>query len=180
MGPLVEALATPSSRISGSPSRFSATAWARRSPSNCARWLRRRRDPLPCILIASGARAPQYRRHYTPPPAPTEAEFLDELRRLEGIPREVLDDPAVLRAILPALRADAALYRNYLYSEDPPLEIPIRAYGGAEDPNVRREHLDAWQEQTTASFLVRTFAGGHFYFQACAADLRAALDRDLA
>ena len=60
------------------------------------------------------------------------------------MPAQVLDDPALLRLILPALRADAALYRNYVYAEEPPLDCPIRAYGGTEDPNVRREHLDAW------------------------------------
>ena len=68
-----------------------------------------------------------------------------------------------MRAILPALEADAALYRNYIYAEDPPLPLPVRAYGGADDPNVRREHLEGWAEQTTASFAVRVFPGGHFY-----------------
>jgi hypothetical protein len=51
---------------------------------------------------------------------------------------------------LPALREDAAIYRNYIYTEEPPLDCPIRAYGGAEDPNVRREHLEGWAVETTA------------------------------
>jgi len=68
-----------------------------------------------------------------------------------------------MRAILPALEADVVLYRNYIYSEDAPLAIPIRAYGGLADPNVTRTHLDAWAEQTTVGFAVRTFPGGHFY-----------------
>ena len=62
---------------------------------------------------------------------------------------EVLLDPPLMRAILPALEADAALYRNYIYAEDLPLPLPVRAYGGADDPNVRREHLEGWAEQTT-------------------------------
>ena len=118
---------------------------------------------MPRILIASAARAPQFRRNHVPPPAPSREAFLEELRRLQGIPPEVLCDPALMRAILPALEADATLYRNYVYAEDAPLPCPIRAYGGADDPNVRREHLEAWAEQTTASFAVRVFPGGHFY-----------------
>ena len=117
-----------------------------------ARELRRRELPLPRMLIASGARAPQFRRGHVPPPAPSDGEFLEELRRLEGIPAELLNDAAAMRAILPALRADAALYRNYVYTGEPPLDVPIRAYGGAGDPRIGPEHLQAWAEQTTASF----------------------------
>jgi medium-chain acyl-[acyl-carrier-protein] hydrolase len=123
-----------------------------------ARLLRRRRQPLPKLLVASGARAPQFRRNYTPPPAPGDEQFLEEL---------------------PALRADAALYRKYAYAEDLPLDCAIRAYGGAGDSNVRREHLEAWAEQTTASFAVRLFPGGHFYMQSSQAEFLAALAADL-
>ena len=35
----------------------------------------------------------------------------------------MLDDPALMRAILPALEADSALYRAYVYREEPPLDI---------------------------------------------------------
>jgi len=129
--------------------------------------------------VASAARAPQFRRNYTPAPPPDERRFIEELRRLEGFPREALDDPAVFGAVLPALEADAALYRNYVYAEDAPLEVPIRAYGGADDPNVRPEHLAAWAEQTRASFAARLFPGGHFYLRSSQAEILAALAADL-
>jgi surfactin synthase thioesterase subunit/glycosyltransferase involved in cell wall biosynthesis len=135
--------------------------------------------PLPACLIVSAARAPQYRLGHVPGPEPTEAEFIGELRGLEGVPPSVLDNPELLRLLLPVLRADAALYRNYVYSEQPPLACPIRAYGGAEDPNVTREHLEGWARQTTSSFAVHVFPGGHFFantsrdafFETLAADL---------
>jgi medium-chain acyl-[acyl-carrier-protein] hydrolase len=141
-----------------------------------ARELRRRGQALPRVLIASGARAPQFRRGHVPPAAPSRDEFLAELRRLGGMP---VDDPAVLRATLPALEADATLYRNYVYAEDAPFEFPIRAYGGIDDPNIRCEHLQGWSEQTTGSFAVRTFPGGHFYLNTCREEFLAALAADL-
>jgi surfactin synthase thioesterase subunit/glycosyltransferase involved in cell wall biosynthesis len=144
-----------------------------------ARELRRRGRPAAEMLIASGARAPQFRRDYAPAPPPTRAAFFEELGRLQGIPAEVLGDPALMRAILPALEADAALYRTYVYAEEPPLSIPIRAYGGAGDPNVSRAHLTAWGEQTTASFAMRVFPGGHFYLNTAREDFRRALEADL-
>jgi len=144
-----------------------------------ARLLRRRNRPAPRMLVASGARAPQFRRGHLPPPEPTEAEFVEALRRLQGTPREVLDNPKLLQLILPALREDAAIYRNYIYGEEPPLDFPIHAYGGAEDPNVSRTHLEAWAQQTTAAFAVHIFPGGHFYLQTHRPEFLAALTRDL-
>jgi surfactin synthase thioesterase subunit/glycosyltransferase involved in cell wall biosynthesis len=144
-----------------------------------ARLLRRRNLPGPRLLVASGARAPQFRRGHVPPPEPGEAEFVDALRRLQGTPREVLDNPNLMQLILPALREDAAIYRNYIYAEEPPLDCPIRAYGGSDDPNVSPAHLEAWALETTAAFAVRLFPGGHFYLQTHRAEFLAALALDL-
>jgi medium-chain acyl-[acyl-carrier-protein] hydrolase len=145
-----------------------------------ARLLRRRGQPLPRVLIASAARAPQFRRGHVAAAEPTDEELLAELRRLEGIPAELLDDAALMNAILPALRADTSLYRNYIYREDEPLACPIHAYGGMDDPHIGPHHLEAWREQTTSTFAVRRFPGGHFYLQSSREEFRAALEEDLA
>ncbi len=131
------------------------------------------------MLIASAARAPQFRRGHVPGPDSATEELLSDLRRLGGIPAEVLESPDLMRALLPALEADTRLYRRYVYSEDDPLPFPIRAYGGAGDPNIRREHLEGWGEQTRAGFAWRVFPGGHFYYQTCPEQFRAALEEDL-
>ena len=82
--------------------------------------------------------------------------------------------------MLPLLRADTRLYGNYVYQAEPPLAIPIVAYGGANDPSVAAEHLEAWSAQTTGSFTRREFEGGHFYLQTDPAAVLEALWRDLA
>jgi len=178
MAPLVTALADAIEPYLVRPFAFFGHSMGAAIAFELARELRRRGKPLPTALIASAARAPQYRRGWTSPPAPSREQFVAELRRLEGIPAEVLDDPAMLRAILPALEADAALYRNYVYQDEPPFEFTIRAYGGSEDANIRREHLDAWAVQTTGSFSVRIFPGGHFYVNSAREALLAALAED--
>jgi medium-chain acyl-[acyl-carrier-protein] hydrolase len=71
--------------------------------------------------------------------------------------------PEALDLALPILRADSRLYRNYVYQPEPPLAIPITAYGGTADPSIAPEQLDGWREQTTASFIRREFEGDHFY-----------------
>jgi surfactin synthase thioesterase subunit len=179
MEPLVAALADAIVPYLAQPFAFFGHSMGAAVAFELARLLRRRSLPLPKLLVASGARAPQFRRNYTPPPAPGDEQFLEELQRLQGIPDELIDDAALMRAVLPALRADAGLYRKYTYAEDAPLDCAIRVYGGAADSNVRREHLEAWAEQTTASFAVRLFPGGHFYTQRSHTELLAALAADL-
>jgi len=175
----VAALAAACEPYLGDPFAFFGHSMGAVVAFELARCLRRRNQPLPRLLIVSGARAPQFRRGHVPPPEPSESEFIAELRRLEGTPEEVLNNSGLLRMILPALRADAAIYRGYVYAEEPPLDCPIRAYGGAQDPNVRRDHLEAWSEQTTASFELRLFPGGHFFLQTGREAFLEALAQDL-
>jgi surfactin synthase thioesterase subunit len=144
-----------------------------------ARELRRREWPMPTVLIASSARAPQFRRGHVPQPAPSREAFLEELRALRSIDAETLGSTEFQRTMLPALEADSALYRNYVYGENAPLPIAIRAYGGEDDANVRREHLEGWCEQTTETFAARLFPGGHFYLTEQREAFLHALEMDL-
>ncbi|HLH19727.1 MAG TPA: thioesterase domain-containing protein [Bryobacteraceae bacterium] len=169
MGPLVEALANAIEPYTAQPFAFFGHSMGAVVAFELARALRRRGLRLPGILIASAARAPQFRRNHVPHPPASDRELLEALE----IPAELAD------AFLPALRADTTLYRSYVYAEEPPLECPIRAYGGTDDPHILDEHLEGWRAQTSASFAVRRFAGGHFYLRENAEAFRAALEEDL-
>ncbi len=132
----------------------------------CFELTRRLRDegrPLPLALLVAGARAPQFRRDPMPGPVPGDDEFLREIRSLEGVPPEVLDNEELLRYLLPALKADSLLGRRYVYQDDDPLPVPIRAYMGADDPRLPADVIAAWRQQTTVSFAIHQFPGGHFF-----------------
>lgn len=144
-----------------------------------ARELRRRGGRLPRALLVSAARAPQYRRHPVQGPEPDDEALLAQIRRLGGIPDSVLESGAVMKMLLPLLKADTRMYRAYRYEDEAPLEIPIRAYGGLADANVEERHLQDWSEQTTAGFRMRWFAGGHFYLQSSADLFLQQLEADL-
>jgi surfactin synthase thioesterase subunit len=105
--------------------------------------------------------------------------LIERLRRLGGIPSDVLDSPVVLRMVLPVVRADARLYREWVWNPGPPIDVPIFAYAGVRDPNLRVEDVMAWREQTTAAFHGREFAAGHFAFQSAPDEFLAALREDL-
>jgi medium-chain acyl-[acyl-carrier-protein] hydrolase len=127
-----------------------------------ARKLRRERLRGPLGLFISARRAPQLEAEPMTYNLP-EAEFMDELRRLNGTPREVLENAEMLQLMLPILRADFEVCQTYEYNYEPPLDCPIRAFGGTQDADVPAEHLEAWREQTTASFLLRMLHGDHFF-----------------
>jgi len=179
MEPLVRALAEAILPFIDRPFAFYGHSMGAAIAFELTRLLRREDQPLPAALFVSGARAPRFRLGHVPPAEPTEEEFLRDLEALEGIPPEVRRNRDLLRVVLPALLADTALYRGYMYREEPPLDCPIYAYGGAADPNVRREHLDAWRHETTGTFWLRMLPGGHFFIDSARPAFLAALSEDL-
>jgi medium-chain acyl-[acyl-carrier-protein] hydrolase len=90
-------------------------------------------------------------------------EFIEELRRFNGTPKEVLETPELLELLIPILRADFALNENYSYTPEPVLECPITAFGGLQDKSTDRDSLDAWRQETIGKFSVAMFPGDHFF-----------------
>lgn len=108
-----------------------------------------------------------------------EDEFISELRRLNGTPREVLEHPELLQLMLPILRADFELCQTYSFTSTARLNCPIFVYGGLQDEEVPRENLEAWRDQTTSALTVRMFPGDHFFLHASQSLLLRSLSSDL-
>ncbi len=175
----VEALVKAIEPHLGRPFSFFGHSMGAAMAFELARKLREKGLALPRMLIVSAARAPVFRIGHQAPPDPPRLEFIEELKRLEGIPASALDDARLLEIALPALEADARLYRRYVYQPGEPLSLPIVAYRGASDPNVGEQHTTRWAEMTTGKFAERVFAGGHFYLDESRDDLIAAIRDDL-
>ena len=129
-----------------------------------ARQLHRENRPGPALLIVSAARAPQIPDPDPPLHKQPADLLLEELKRLDGIPQELLNQPELISLMMPALRADLAISETYQYVDEPPLACPISVYGAEHDGRVRVEHLEQWKEQTSRSFQCRIFPGNHFFF----------------
>ena len=128
-----------------------------------ARYLRRKSKVEPVHLFVSGGRAPQAQAPEVPTYNLPEAEFLKELRRLDGTPAEILEHPELMRLLLPVLRADFELIQTYLYKQGKPLACPITAFGGTLDKEVGLRRLQGWQAQTSAHFSLNMIPGDHFF-----------------
>ena len=127
------------------------------------RQLRRQGAPIPVYLFVSGCGAPQIPRPHPPLHALPDAEFIKELRLLNGLPDAVLKFHELMEFILPTLRADFAVHETYVYSSELPLSVPICAFGGLRDSRVSRARLVAWRAQTSVSFKMEMFEGDHFF-----------------
>ncbi len=83
-----------------------------------------------------------------------------------------------MKLVFPALRADTRLYRRYEPASGGPLPVPIFAYCGDSDPNLKPSDMEPWKKETSAGFKQRVFPGGHFYFQAGATALLSSISED--
>jgi surfactin synthase thioesterase subunit len=77
------------------------------------------------------------------------------------------------------IRADLAVTEAYTYQVEAPLDRPLLALGGLDDPKVDRNELEAWRLQTSAWFECQQFSGSHFFLQTATAELLSVLSRVL-
>jgi medium-chain acyl-[acyl-carrier-protein] hydrolase len=144
-----------------------------------ARMLRSEGSPGPLHLFVSGRSAPQVpRRKRKKLSDLPEDELLEELRRLEGTPAQILERPHMVKAMLPMLRADFSVVETYSYQDGPPLSCPISAYAGTED-TIEKKDMEAWSSQTTSTFSFAAFPGGHFFIQSSEPLLLEVLGKEL-
>lgn len=116
----------------------------------------------PRHLFASAHPAPQDPRtkpvFYNLP----ESELMEELRRLNGTPVEVLENPELRNLFLPLIRADFSVVQTYVY-QGGVLDCPVSAFGGLSDPETTKDSLMRWKDVTTGPFNITMFAGEHFF-----------------
>ncbi|MFP5263080.1 MAG: thioesterase II family protein [Blastocatellia bacterium] len=143
-----------------------------------ARRLEREYHKVAIQLFVSACRAPQLPVEDLPMYDLPEAEFIRYLRKLNGTPREILRDSEMMRLMLPLLRADIAVCQTYNYTPGPLLSCRMTAFGGIQDMDVTREHLQAWSEQTTGPFSLRMLPGDHFFLHSAEPTLLLAISQE--
>ncbi len=141
--------------------------------------LRRRGRPQPLHLFVSGRRAPQVPSDDDPIHDLPEAEFLQQLRDLNGTPEEILNHEELMRLLMPVLRADFSVNETYDYAEAEPLPCGISAFGGLSDAEVPRADLDAWRQRTQGRFRLRMLPGDHFFLVPARDLILESISRDL-
>jgi len=84
------------------------------------------------------------------------------LRSLE-ISDSILENDQVFNEMLPSLRADILLGKNYDYNEAAPLDCPIVAFAGKDDSVFNEEQIKEWEKHSTSDFSFNWVEGGHMF-----------------
>jgi surfactin synthase thioesterase subunit len=117
----------------------------------------------PVRLFASGRRAPSAFRETEKVHLRDDAGILAEVRRLNGTASSVLGNDELMRAVLPALRADYRIAETYRCAPTDAVRCPITVLTGDDDPKTTLDEANEWAPHTTAEFDLRVFTGGHFF-----------------
>lgn len=128
-----------------------------------ARTLEKHTASAPAHLFVSGISAPQLRVRTPRVHQLADEALLDELRRLNGTPEELLRNEELMGLMLPFIRADYTLSETWKYRPGAPLRCPITAFGGRQDPDADETELAAWRQLTSNQFEMRLFEGDHFF-----------------
>ena len=161
--PLIESLAREIVPYLDRPFAFFGHSMGALISFELARRLRWERRIEPDHLFISGRRAPQLPERDPEIHDLPEAEFLVELKQLQGTPAELLEHVELMQLLLPLLRADFSVCSTYTYFPSTPLKCPITVLGGLQDETVSRAQLEPWREQTAGACRVQMLEGDHFF-----------------
>ncbi|WP_436488007.1 thioesterase II family protein [Chitinophaga sp. ARDCPP14] len=114
----------------------------------------------PGHLIVSGNAGPGIKAQQTKSLL-ADKDLIEAIRKMGGIPAELLDNRDFLHFILPILRADFHLSENCQLSRIPPVNTPIWAIMGNEEENAG--NITNWKAFTRAGFKGSILPGGHFF-----------------
>jgi surfactin synthase thioesterase subunit len=118
---------------------------------------------MPVHLFVSACRAPHMPRRIRSWHALPEDDLIAEIERLNGTSPGALHDEQIREMMMPMFRADFRLGEEYSYVPRRPVTVPVTVLGGASDPLVTPDELDAWSEHTSDFRGSLLFSGGHFY-----------------
>jgi medium-chain acyl-[acyl-carrier-protein] hydrolase len=179
MPPIVQALTEAIASCLAMPFVFFGHSMGALISYELACELRSRGLTGPLQLIVSAHRAPHLPDRHPMVHDLPDAEILAKVRRLGGTPEEVLDSSEIMELFLPVLRADFTVCETYVYQDREPLDCPITAFGGNDDPQVSRSELAGWQARTRKPFVLHMFPGDHFFLQSCESLVLNVLAHDL-
>ncbi len=108
----------------------------------------------------------------------TKEQFEAELKKIGGMPIEILENEELMQFLEPILRADFRAVETFKYSSVSPLTTPITVMIGNQE-KVSIDHAMLWQKETSAPVDLRVFEGGHFFIFQHMAEIASIINKKL-
>lgn len=113
-------------------------------------------------LVISGVNPPHARIEQNLHKLPKE-DFMIQMEKLGGIPKEVLENKELYDMCARILFSDVKMLELYKFPDkQEPLPVPFTIFYGEKD-SVTNERIMEWKNYTSISCEYNKFAGGHFY-----------------
>ncbi len=74
-----------------------------------------------------------------------------------------VDDPEFLKSIIPLMRRDWPLMKNYRFQPAAPLDCPITAFAARQDDMVYTDEICEWSQHTNGEFELIEVEGDHWF-----------------
>ncbi|MHB8062633.1 MAG: thioesterase II family protein [Ruminiclostridium sp.] len=116
----------------------------------------------PSGIIISAGKAPCYKEN-NPIHGLAIANFVNEISRFSGTPKEILGTRTLMDIFIPMLRADFKMDETYKRETAEKINCPILALMGTEDPELTLEELLTWREYTEGEFTYKSVEGAHMF-----------------
>lgn len=88
-------------------------------------------------------------------------DFKEELRKLGGVPEEVLENSELYRFFSPIMRADFEVLEKATPEEGFKIQVPVFAVMGSEEDN--KDKIENWSRFTSKNFTSKILLGNHFF-----------------
>ncbi len=164
MSKLVDTMAKEITAFSDRPFAFFGHSMGAIVAYETAQRLRAIGAGQPVHLFLSSRAAPNLQDDSNPLRFLDDETFIERLHRTYGAVPEAIRQSKELREVfLPILRADVELLETYSEAASEPLDCPITALGGTNDPAISKAMLAGWRTRTRAVFTQHEFPGEHFY-----------------
>lgn len=120
--------------------------------------------PLPEYFIASGSGAPHFPNESASLHDLPQKEFIQQLKQLNGTPKELLENQALMELVTPLLRADFKIAETY-QAKKICMPFPIFVFSGEDDHDITLYHLELWGDLSTQGCEFVHFPGDHFFIE---------------
>jgi medium-chain acyl-[acyl-carrier-protein] hydrolase len=179
MAPLAQAVADALVSHADRPYAFFGHSMGAVLAYEAALELQARGALLPSCVFLSAMRAPECPRtneefHKLPDPA-----MIERLRDFSGTPEEALRHPELMEILLPIIRADFEAVETHVYQDATPLDCPIHAFAGSQDPEATVDDMEPWSRHTRRTFKIDVLPGNHFFLHSATHRLLDLISRQL-
>jgi medium-chain acyl-[acyl-carrier-protein] hydrolase len=122
-----------------------------------------RKKALPLHVFISGSYPPHHLKYPEDINKLPDDALIEELKKINGIPLDLLDNIDLVKLFLPIIRADLSIAISYTYKRNYIFSFPLTVFCGESDPIVNHLELQKWKPYTNKECKIFTYPGDHFF-----------------